>query len=176
MEFSLVSVTAQDADLQGVLVNLNKMYCCEWSQYTGMDVDDAGRYAFEKYLPSYWEAADRKAFLLRCQTQAGETKWGGFALLDRDFFIHQDYDHALAELFVLPKYRKQGAGRFMTTTLFDRFPGRWEVGTNPKNLTAARFWEQTIAKYTSGKYVLILASPAHRYIDGTLGNVFSFES
>ena len=174
--YTLIPVTAPDAALQAVLENLTKMYCYEWSQYTGMEVDEQGRYVFEKYLPTYWQRPDRKAFLLRCEQKAAAPRWAGFALMDQDFICHPDFDYSLAEFFVMHKYRRHGAGRWMAQTLFARYPGRWELGRNPKNQTAYAFWEHVVADFTAGRYELTLACPAHRYADGTLGDVFAFDS
>lgn len=175
-KFELIPVTAADVARQDVLKNLTKMYCCEWSQYTGLDVDETGCYGFERYLPLYWERPDRKAFLLACTGANGAPRWAGFALIDRDFILHKDSDYALAEYFVLPKYRRHDAGKWMATTLFDRFPGRWEVGRNPKNLPTVPFWNRVIGAYTEGNYTLVTAAPEHRYPDGTLGDVFAFST
>ena len=174
--FELVLVTSKDEAYREALSNLTKMYCCEWSRYNGVDMDERGRYRFEDYLPLYWQRADRAAYLLRHTGEDGKAAWAGFALLDRDFILHKDADRSLAEFFVVPKYRRCGAGRWMAEKLFDLFPGKWELGRHPKNAPSVAFWDSVVAWYTRGDFDLVKGAPEHRFFDGTLGDVFYFDN
>lgn len=175
-EYRLIRVASGDTALQGVLSNLTKMYCYEWSQYLGTDPDEKGEYIFEKFLPGYWTKPERKAFLLECVYASGKTAWAGFALIDRDFILHKDYDYSMAEFFVMHVHRRHGAGKFMATSLFDMFPGKWELGRNPDNLPSVPFWNKVVSEYTSGNFELVTSCPEHRFSSGTLGDVLSFDS
>ena len=51
---TLVPVVRESIHEQGVLRNLLKMYCYEWSQYNQLEVDAAGTYALEGHASAYW--------------------------------------------------------------------------------------------------------------------------
>ena len=52
----------------------------------------------------------------------------------------------------MPKYRRRGVGEHAARTLFDRFPGRWEVATNPGREPAQIFWRRVIGRYAEGTH------------------------
>jgi predicted acetyltransferase len=54
-------------------------------------------------------------------------------------------DHALAEFFILRKYRRLGIGSQAAKLVFERFPGRWEMAVMKNNRPALSFWRCTIA-------------------------------
>ena len=103
----------------GALANLLKMYCYEWSQYNLFDVDNSGIYPFEQYLHLYFECPRRYCYLVRVNGFIA-----GFALIDDDFVIHDDYDYSMGEFFVMYKYRRQNVGAYMAKYLFDTYKGR----------------------------------------------------
>jgi predicted acetyltransferase len=43
-------------------------------------------------------------------------------------------------------------GEHVARTLFDRFPGRWEVSELRDNLAAQAFWRRVIGRYTGSAY------------------------
>ena len=173
MNFELVPVTGQTPLLQPVLQSLAKMYCYEWSQYNGIEVNEQGDFPFEKYVPTYWQSPARRAFLFRVSGDAG-ARWAGFALMDEDFVLEPAADHSMAEFFVMHRYRRVGLGKWAALELFRRFPGEWELGRNPKNLGSVPFWDRVVSEATGGAFVLKRSAPEHRYPDGTLGDVFRF--
>jgi predicted acetyltransferase len=169
---TLVPVVRESTHEQGVLRNLLKMYCYEWSQYNQLEVDANGRYAFEEQASAYWTNEGYYAFLISVDEQ-----WAGFVFFDtHDFIVHTDYDYSMAEFFVMHAYRHRGIGRYVATRLFERFGGAWEIGCHPNNLSSVRFWEQVIGDYTLGNYTLMLSCPELKYHDGTLGTVISFHA
>ena len=58
----------------------------------------------------------------------------------------------IVEFFVMRKYRRSGAGEAMARSVFDRFPGRWEVREIASNLPAQAFWRTIIGRYTDGRF------------------------
>lgn len=168
-EIRIVEVK-QDFDQQNVLKNLLKMYCYEWSQYNLSDVDEKGEFEFEHYLPTYWTHKDRHALLVR----VGDT-WAGFALMDKDFYVHNEYDHAMAEFFIMYKYRRNGVGSYVARRILEMFPGNWELGRNPKNIGSVKFWDHVLGEHTHEHYESASSCPGLRYPDGTLGDVLSFK-
>lgn len=161
----------KESDQQQTLKNLLKMYCYEWSQYNLIDVNDKGEFKFEYHLSRYWTEEQCHAFLVRISG-----KWAGFVLIDRDFNLHKDYDYAMAEFFIMHKYRRTGAGSYVAKKILDRYPGSWEMGLHPKNITSVKFWDHVIGLYTNGHYELVNSCPELVYADGTLGDVLSFRN
>jgi|GEM_PF-4697881 len=101
----------------------------------------------------------------------------GFVFFDtHDFIVHTDYDYSMAEFFVMHAYRHRGIGRYVATSLFERFGGAWEIGCHPNNLSSVRFWQKVVGDYTLGNCELMFSCPELKYHDGTLGNVISFHT
>jgi predicted acetyltransferase len=154
---------------RAALDNMVKMYCCEWSQYNQMDMDENGCYPFEKYVGFYFTKPHRDCWYLRA-----DGKLAGFALIDDDFAVGGDSEYSMGEFFVIPKYRRLGAGRFLAETLFNQYPGKWEVGFHPHNIASVKFWTKVISEYTHGACVLHESCTGLDYQDGTLGSVLTF--
>ncbi len=64
----------------------------------------------------------------------------GFALVNRWSALGQPLDHAVAEFFVLRKYRRAGVGTRAAHLVFRRMRGRWEVPIAAYNQEAVPFW------------------------------------
>ncbi len=47
---------------------------------------------------------------------------------------------------------------------------------HPKNISSVHFWDKVISDYTNGKYELVNSYPRTEYDDGTLADVFFFNS
>lgn len=61
-------------------------------------------------------------------------------------------ERAMAGFFILKGYRRRGIGRQFAHALFDRFPGKWEVGYIEHNTVANLFWNKIVAEYTGGDF------------------------
>ena len=73
--------------------------------------------------------------------------------------------------FVVRKYQRHGVGECAARTLFDRFPGRWRLGTVMTNTVAQLFWRCVLTRYTDGRCrETVEDSPRWR------GPVWTFES
>jgi predicted acetyltransferase len=153
-----------------VLKNLVKLYCHEWSQYNGIDMDDSGEYAFEKRLDVFWNKARHFAFYIKA-----EGKLAGFALLDDDFDFVEDGDYAMSEFFVVQKYRRGGIGNAAAKEIFRMFPGKWEIKMHPRNTASIKFWRNVVGDFSSGEYTYIEQCEKARYGDGQLGTIIEFE-
>jgi len=169
-EIKIVAVTNETTHEQTVLGNLLKMYCYEWSQYNKLEVNADGNFEFEKHASDYWTKDGYHAFLV-----AVHDAWAGFVLFDHEgLIVHKDYDYSMAEFFVLHTYRCSGVGSHVANVIFDSFPGTWEIGCHPKNISSVRFWHKVISEYAGGDYEMRPSCPELRYHDGTLGHVMSF--
>lgn len=60
-------------------------------------------------------------------------------------------DRAMAEFFVLRKYRRARVGTRGALLLFHRYPGRWEVPVAGYNRPALLFWRRTTRLAAAGK-------------------------
>jgi predicted acetyltransferase len=129
-----------------IIQNLIQLYSHDFSEMTGEDVDDSGRFTYE-YLDLYWVESERKPFLIR----AGD-HWAGFVLVRSEKQTNLESVHYIAEFFVLRKFRRKGIGRMAAFQAFDLFPGKWRVGELTENLPAQSFWRQVIGEYCSGNY------------------------
>jgi len=56
--------------------------------------------------------------------------------------------HQVAEFYLAPQHRGQGLAAHAATTLFKRFPGKWELTAHEQNDRAIAFWTRVIASVT----------------------------
>jgi predicted acetyltransferase len=143
MNIEIQRATARE---KSVLRNLMELCQHDYSEYDGADVDDHGRFEY-KYLDHYWTEPERHPFLVRV---AG--KLAGFVLVRAIPSPAGPASHAIAEFFILRKYRRQGVGRRVAQQIFDMFPGPWSVYQHKGNQPAQAFWRRVIAEYTAGAY------------------------
>jgi predicted acetyltransferase len=142
-EFALLRATARD---EGVLAQLLELYAHDLSDVFQMEVDDSGRYGYER-LKSYFSEPDtRHAFLVRDQGH-----YAGFALATRGSPASEDAEvYDVAEFFILRRHRRSGLGRRVAFRLFDALPGRWFVRVSSDNAAALAFWSRVIEEYARG--------------------------
>lgn len=130
-----------------VLRHLFEYYVYDFSELVPLDVDESGRFdvgRFERLLAD--PLCD--AFVIRAFG-----KLAGFAVHEaRSRITREEGVHDVAEFFVLRRYRRAGVGARAATTLFERFPGRWEVRQIAANVAATAFWRSVIAAHTSGAF------------------------
>jgi predicted acetyltransferase len=75
----------------------------------------------------------------------------GFALVNRHTITGEDR-RAIAEFFVMRKYRGRGAGRQAAGAIFDLWPGRWEVAPLAASPGAYAFWRKAVGDYTANDF------------------------
>jgi predicted acetyltransferase len=144
MRIAIVQATQADEPL---LAALAELYIYDFTEFTGEDVGDDGRFGSD-WLARYWTEPDRYAFIVR-----GEGKLAGFALVRRGSEFGDDSaPWNMAEFFVLRKYRRQKVGRALATAMFDRFRGTWQVHELAANTPAQSFWRRIIGDYTAGAF------------------------
>jgi predicted acetyltransferase len=144
LQIALLPATELD---KPALANLVQLYLYDCSELTSADVDDHGCFRYPQ-LDMYWTEAGRYPFLIRI-----DNRMVGFALVNRHSRLHDPFDgHAVAEFFVMRRYRRIGIGRAAAMQLFDRFPGRWEIASLATNVLAHAFWRSTLDSYTGGCY------------------------
>jgi predicted acetyltransferase len=154
------------------LRSLVKMYCYEWSQYNGIDIDENGDFAFERDVDKFFTADEHYAYLIRA-----DGKIAGFVLVDTDIDYYKDSDHAISEFFVLYKYRRSGVGKQAAKEAFERHKGGWEIKMHPKNGVSIEFWKRVVAETAKGgTYAMKEGCEEARYHDGALGTFIGFET
>jgi predicted acetyltransferase len=131
MTISVEVVPATLADKPTIL-ELLQLYMYDFSEFTGTDLADGGRYEHRSF-DLYWTDADRHPFLIRA-----DGRLAGMAL------VWSGDPHDMAEFFVLRKYRRTGVGRQAARALFGMFPGEWQVRQMAANTPATAFWRRTI--------------------------------
>jgi predicted acetyltransferase len=135
-----VTVTAMPLAEKSLLDRLLQLYLHDFSDFaelgtTYAEVDNAGIFPYPPGTDDYWRQDGNMPLLIRAD---GRT--AGFALVNRWSPLDRAVEHALAEFFVLRKYRRAGIGRRAALQIFDRYPGRWELGVASYNPAALSFW------------------------------------
>lgn len=144
MSMTLQLVSKED---KSVLSQLIQLYNYDFSIYTDEDLNRHGFYPFGR-LDSYFLEPDRFAYFILEQGNLA-----GFVLVNSYCeFLGDKGDHAIAEFFVMQKYRRKGIGSKAAMQVFDLHPGRWEVDQMHNNIPAQKFWRKVIAEYTHGNY------------------------
>lgn len=144
MEFNLIKVDEKD---KNIIYNLMQLYTYELSSFedetTTFTMLDSGLYAMNKYVERYWQDEHRHPYVLKHNNELA-----GFVLQR----FNEENMNEIAEFFVLNKYRRMGAGRFMANKMFQTYKGKWEVMTLIKNEGAQRFWRNTIKDFTNNNF------------------------
>lgn len=157
-------------DEKEILRNLLEKYLYEFSQWELDDVNALGLYGYS-YLDYYWTQAGRYAFFI-----CVDGKLAGFAMVNNIPAIDEPTDYAMAEFFVMHKYRRGGVGREAARQIFERFKGRWQLRRHPKNEASVYFWDRVVSECAKGEFRLLRGHKQAEYGDGTLGDVFVFET
>lgn len=142
-----IEVSGAGLSEKPMIENLFSLYLHDLSEFSAQEVDEHGRFLREGALDVWWEREVLFPFLIRV-----DAKIAGFALVCAAPHVTRGRDYRLNDFFVLRGYRRRGVGLAAARVVFDRFPGRWEVGWLPANMPAAAFWQRTIAHYAPGRF------------------------
>jgi predicted acetyltransferase len=153
-----------------IITNLIQLYKYDFSEFAEVgspygEVGPDGRFIYEG-LDSYWREDGRVAL-----TVEADGRLAGFVLVNRWSALNRSPDHAVAEFFVLRKYRRIGVGSRAAKALFERWPGGWEVAVARYNKPALSFWRKAIRAAVDG--------PVEEYtgdFERHIGTVFHFDS
>lgn len=162
-----IEVTPAAAEQEPVLANLLQLYAHEFSEFLDVPLQNDGRFGAYKDLPLYWHDPGRHPFLIWVKG-----KLAGFALVKNESETSANqriWD--MAEFFVVRAHRRRGIGTQVAYEIWKRFPGPWQVRVMQANVSARRFWEAAIRRFT-GKTI----RPVLMKKDGEGWYVFSFES
>jgi predicted acetyltransferase len=145
-DFEIVPVAA---DERPVFQRLFELYEHDFSEMTGEDAGSDGLFTSGEFWGDVWGRPNAHHFLLRV---AGH--WAGFAwVVTGQSYVTPGADCTwMDEFFIMRKHRRRGLGERLAVALFDRFPGRWEVGEITANTPAQAFWRAIIGRYTGGDF------------------------
>jgi predicted acetyltransferase len=145
-------VPIPEAEYEAFL-RLWQLYLYDFSELDGNDLRDDGTFGALTDLGDYWRDPRKHPFFVRA-----DGRLAGFALIHRRGRLADDPDVTrMAEFFIVRKYRRRGLGARVAASLFDRFPGRWEVWEIAENAAAQAFWRRVIGGYTGGRYEEVIA-------------------
>jgi predicted acetyltransferase len=145
-----VSVLPAPPEQRGLMERLLQLYLHDFSELAPRhsiygEVDADGLFPYPPGLDSYWREPDREPLLIRADGAVA-----GFVLLHRWSALNRPVDRAIAEFFVLRKYRRAGVGTRAALQAFRDRPGRWEVAVASYNPAALRFWRHVVQALPGG--------------------------
>ncbi|WP_219834103.1 GNAT family N-acetyltransferase [Paenibacillus sp. R14(2021)] len=155
-----------------VLQHLIQLYRYDSSEFDGHVLNRHGLYLY-KYFDHQWTDEYRRPFIVTVDEEIA-----GFALVMLD--VPQAYmklntaerTNVISEFFIMRKYRRQGVGKQAALSVFQQFPGTWEIRQTASNKDAYSFWKHVIHNYRAdGSY-----QEASVHNDSWNGPVFVFES
>ncbi len=127
-----------------VLARLLQLYLHDFSEFAppGSPYGEVGEDGLfpAAWLENFWQEEGRVALITRVGARIA-----GFVLLHHWSALDRPLDHAVAEFFVMRKYRRSGVGTRAAHLAFRRFPGRWEVPVAEYNRPALGFWQSVLA-------------------------------
>ena len=138
-----VEVDGASTDERATIVNLFQLYMHDFSEFAEIgtlhgEVASDGRFAHGA-LDVCWREEGWFPLLIRA-----DRRLAGFALVSPWSALDRPLDRAVAEFFVLRKYRRARVGMRAGKLIFERFPGRWEVPVASYNRPALPFWRKTV--------------------------------
>jgi predicted acetyltransferase len=140
-------VTTDDVvplDRRHVLDALMQLYLHDFSEFASLntrhgEVSEEGRFRYDR-LDTYWHEPGHVPLLIRA-----DGRIAGFVLVNRWSALDRPLDHAIAEFFVLRKYRRARVGTRAAHQVFSSMRGRWEVPVASYNHAALAFWRRVVA-------------------------------
>lgn len=126
-----------------IVERLLQLYSHDFSGFAGVGsvhgrVDAEGWFPYP-WLDLYWTEEGRQALLLRVNGDLA-----GFVLLNRWSPSGEPVDRAIAEFFVMRKYRRAGIGTQVAHRILRAEPGLWEIAVADYNGPALAFWRRAI--------------------------------
>lgn len=150
----MIEIRLAELSERQVVRNLMELYQHDFSELDGTDMDDQGRYGYED-LDLFWENPAWSAYVIKV-----DNKWAGFVLISDEVLIESN-TRAIAEFFVVRKYRGQGLARKAAEKIMTMCPAKWEVPVIEENHAARKFWQALMASSWPGKCELALLDNAH---------------
>lgn len=122
-------------DDRPVLERLWQLYSHDMSEVRGTLPNAEGLYKPGR-LPGYFDDPDRCGYLITI-----DDKPGGFAFVQGLV----DEPKMIGDFFIVRAARRRRIGYEVARELFERHPGRWEIGFQENNAGAPDFWRRVVA-------------------------------
>ncbi|MBD0369323.1 MAG: GNAT family N-acetyltransferase [Pyrinomonadaceae bacterium] len=163
MEVKIIPATPEE---ESVLANLFELYAHDFSEFSGLEIGEDGRFGYP-HLHLYWKEPHRRPFLIRA-----DGKLAGFVLLQKRSQISGDRDvWDIAEFFILRSYRRLGCGMKAAHAVWRMLSGRWEVRVMEQNRGAKEFWQRCVNEFTGRTIDAVIFDKG-----GKRWHVFSFQA
>ena len=154
-----VSLLTAAPDHQPWLMMQLQPYLSELSRFTDIRQDAEGNYLYP-YLEHYWREPDRHPFVILHGDEPA-----GFVLVRQDLDpVDANPLMEIAELYILPDYRKDSVARNAIRALVACFPGSWRASVLEKNAIAYAFWTNVISGIDPDYRVTVPSPRNHLYI------------
>ncbi len=161
-----VEVRPATQQAQPALSNLYQLYIHDFTDFVQQPLGDDGRFDYDP-LPPYWSESNRFPFIVWV-----DAKLAGFALVKKGSdFSGKTEVWDMADFFVVRGVRGKGVGYSVAKSIWQQFPGPWEVRVITANVPARQFWAKAISRFL-GKTIepeLVTKGEETRYL-------FLFES
>lgn len=130
------TLSAVRPDRRPILAGLLDEYLGELSSHRerAVGAESAREY---RYLDAYFGEPGRHAFLMLVGARVA-----GFALIRGPESTGAAWH--VAEFFERPQHRTAGLGRWAITSIWRRFPGKWELQVHGANAEAISFWTRCV--------------------------------
>jgi predicted acetyltransferase len=93
------------------------------------------------HFDDYWTDAARWPYVIEADDETI-----GFIFVNRWSPSGRGTDHAVAEFYIAPLWRRRGYGIEAARQVLRRHPGQWELAVFNRNETARAFWPMAIAR------------------------------
>lgn len=130
----LVEITKQNLD---IYLNLAQAYEAEFSRYTDKQPNQDGL-----FTPDTIPLKPFCGYLLY-----DDNAPSGFCVLDLTKLV---YD--IREFYIIPVKRKQTLGQQLALTIFERFPGQWQIRQLESATQATSFWRKVVGRVTNNQF------------------------
>lgn len=137
----------------------------QWAGTARGELQDDGRFEPYPHLDSYWTEPAREALLIRA-----DGALAGFVMLNDHSHAGLPLDHAVAEFFVVRKYRRSGVGQAAARAAIQTRPGLWELAVARRNTGALTFWRGVAKDLSSSPFQELDA------VDGWNGTILRFRA
>ena len=128
-----------------IIQNMAQLYVYDASRELGFSISEDGLYKPKSYR-SYCEDNDKISYIIKVYDDIA-----GFALINQKG-LEKHTDWKIDQFFILAKFQRLGIGKIAAEQVWQLNLGKWEVPVIPENLSALRFWENTIAKFTDNHF------------------------
>jgi predicted acetyltransferase len=125
-----------------VLSNLYQLYIHDFTDFVEVPLGNDGRFDYDP-LPQYWTEPNRFPFIIRVDGFPC-----GFALVRRGSQFSERTDvWDMADFFIVRGARGKALGCSVAKSIWQRFPGPWEVRVITTNVPAQQFWAKAIFQF-----------------------------